>query len=204
MRYRSRRTRPALLAGGLLLAGVLAGCSGPGIVIGAGATAVAVASDERTVGRQVDDLGLEISINHRLLQKSEVLFRKVEVEANEGRVLLTGSVPTAEDRDEVSRLAWGVEGVKEVLNELQVADSSLGGYAKDSWIITQLRAKLLTDRDVLDLNYTIDSVNGIVYLIGIAQDQAELDRAIGHARTISGVQQVVSHVRLKEDPKRGT
>ena len=96
------------------------------------------------------------------------------------------------------RLAWKVIGVKEVINEIQVtSDSGVIDLARDSWITTQLKSKLTLDNKVLAINYVIETVNGIVYLIGIAQNQGELDRVIAHSRTISYVRQVISHVRVK-------
>ena len=66
----------------------------------------------------------------------------------------------------------------------------------------QLKAKLLIDKDVSAVNYSVDAVRGIVYLMGIAQSQDELDRVIGYARNIRYVQKVVNHVLLKDDPRR--
>ena len=40
----------------------------------------------------------------------------------------------------------------------------------------------------------------IISLIGIAQDQAELDRVLAHARTIDYVKKIVNHVRVKTRP----
>jgi osmotically-inducible protein OsmY len=77
-------------------------------------------------------------------------------------------------------------------------------FAKDTWITTQLRTKILTDTEIFDINYTVETVNGVVYLLGIAKTQEELDRVTDHARNINGVVKVVSHVRLKEDPARRT
>ena len=102
-------------------------------------------------------------------------------------------------------MAWQAKGVREVLNELEINDqSSLRNYAKDVWITTQLKIKLLGDAEISGINYSVDTLNGVVYLFGIAQSQAELDRATGHARNISGVSKVVSHVILKDDPKRSS
>ena len=186
----------------LAAAAALPGCAGA--VIGAGATAGVAVAQERSVGAAVDDAGIELNVNSALLQQSETLFRQVGVESVEGRVLLTGLVLTPEDRVEAGRLAWTVSGVKEVLNEVEVADkSSLVDYAKDVWITTQLRSKLLADRLISDINYSIETVNGTIYLLGIAQNETELERVAGHARTIRGVSRVVSHVRLKTDPARG-
>ena len=57
-------------------------------------------------------------------------------------------------------------------------------------------------REVLSINYSIETVNGTVYLLGIAQDDAELVRVIEHARGIENVKRVVSHVVVKDDPRR--
>jgi len=77
--------------------------------------------------------------------------------------------------------------------------TGVGGYAKDSWIIAKLRARMMFEKRVLSINYNIDCVNGVVYLMGIAQDQDELNRVMHLARNISGVQNVISYVRLKFD-----
>ncbi len=186
------------------LAGLALGLGGcTSAIVGAGAAVGVAAAQERSVGQAVDDTTILASINHELLQRSEVLFRDVDVEVVEGRVLLTGNVKNPEDRVSVARIAWQTSGVREVLNELEINDqSSLRDYAKDVWITTQLKVKLLGDKDVSAINYSVDTLNGVVYLFGIAQDQKELDRVTGHARNIKGVGKVVSHVLLKEDPKR--
>ena len=183
------------------LAGSLGGCTS--MVIGTGATFGLAAAQERSVGQAVDDVAILAEINHYLLQRSEILFARVDIEVIEGRVLLTGNVKKPEDRAEVTRMAWQAKGVREVLNELEINDqSTLRDYAKDVWITSQLKIKLLGDTDISAVNYSVDTLNGVVYLFGIAQSQEELDRATGHARNISGVAKVVSHVVLKDDPKR--
>ena len=57
--------------------------------------------------------------------------------------------------------------------------------------------------DISDVNYTVETVNGIVYLMGIARSRPELDKVTTHARNIAGVQKVISHVRLSGDDRRG-
>lgn len=189
------------LALALALPSLGSGCVG--LAVGGAAVSGVAAVEERSLGTQVDDRTLYFKVNERLLSNSDVLFRKVNVEVNEGRVLLTGNVTKPEDRVAASDLAWQVVGVKEVLNELNVTDrTELKDFPRDTWITTQLKTRLLTDTHVLQVNYSVETINGIVYLIGIAQTQDELDRVTNHARNISGVQRVVSYVRLKDDPKR--
>ncbi|MCH8111619.1 MAG: BON domain-containing protein [Proteobacteria bacterium] len=188
---------------GLVIAAMflLAGCAG--VVLGGAATTGVAVAQERTVGAAMDDAGIRFRVKDQLLDKSGDLFRNVAVESVEGRVLLTGIVATPEERLEVARITWQINGVREVFNELQVTNrGGIGNYLTDARIATQLRFKLMTDGDISSINYTIETINKIVYLIGIAQSQQELERVTGHARTISGVSQVVSYVILKDDKRR--
>ena len=177
----------------------LQGCAET-VVGGAAVVGVSIAQ-ERSVGAALDDTVTHASISRYMFEKDIELYRKVGIEVVEGRVLLTGSVANPADRDEAVRLTWQAGGVKEVVNEIQVTNQ--GGvidYARDTWITTQLKTKLLLDKHIRDINYNVETVNGIVYMIGIAQDQAELERVTNHARTIRYVRKVVSHVRLKDAP----
>jgi osmotically-inducible protein OsmY len=187
----------------VLVAIALLGGGCTGALVGAGATAGVTVAQERSVGSAIDDATIHVDINRRLLEKHESLFRRVGIEVIEGRVLLTGAVPEPDDRIEAVRIAWTVKGVREVINEIEVTDKTgVMNYAKDVWITTQLRTKMLTDTKVSDINYNIETVNGVIYLMGIAQGQSELDRVTNYAREISGVRQVKSHVQLKDDPRR--
>lgn len=194
----SPRSAAALvcLSAGLLLA--LSGCVGA--VIGAGATAGTAAMEERGLGGAVDDTVLRTRINGLWSNADERMWRKVGLQVHQGRVLLTGAVDTPEMRDRAVRLAWQAEGVKEVINEIQIADAGVGGFARDTLISTELKSELLFDGAVSSINYSIETVRGVVYLLGVAQNQAELDRVTNHARGIEYVKKVVSHVRIKPPP----
>lgn len=116
--------------------------------------------------------------------------------------MLTGSVAKYTYAIKAVKIAWSIEGVKEVINELEVGDKDIKTRAGDSWIATKVRTKLLFQKGVHSINYTVDVNNGIVYLIGIAKTKKELDLAINIAREVRGVREVVSHVTLKADPRR--
>ena len=111
---------------------------------------------------------------------------------------MTGAVDKTENRIDAVRIAWNVSGVREVLNEIQVRDKSdLLDAARDQLITADLSATITVDKRIKSINYSIETVNGTVYLMGIAQDQAELDRIRNHARQIRYVRRIVSHVRIK-------
>lgn len=179
-----------------------AGCTPTGMAVGGAAAAGVAASEERGLQGALNDTEIRLQINHLWLQESEALFREVNLQVQEGRVLLSGNVPDPETRVTAVRLAWQADGVREVINEIEVADtSSLTDLARDTWIATKLKTRLLLDRDVFSINYSIEVVNGTVYLMGIAQNKAELDRVIGHAKDVAYVRRVVSYVRLKDAPR---
>ena len=197
----SSRPTVLLLSLGLTSALAISGCAP--VLIGGAATAGVAVAQERTIGDAIDDTVIQARVKDRLLQQSGNLFLRVGTEVLEGRVLLTGSVTAPQDRVEAVRITWTVPGVREVLNEIQVAER--GGVANalvDARITTTLRFQLMGDRAISDINYSIETVNGIVYLMGIAQNQVEVDRIVGYARNINGVRQVISHVVLRDDPRR--
>ena len=184
----------------LLLTG-LAACTPLGVAVGVGAAGGIAATQERGFGAAVDDARIRVEINHYWLQFSEELYRKVGLQVHEGRVLLTGVVGEPAMRADAVRLAGQAAGVREVIDEIEVAEArDLADAARDRWISSQLDAKLMFDREIRSINYSAVSVGGVVYLIGVAQDEAELQRAIDHARDVPYVRRVVSHVRVKDAP----
>lgn len=184
---------PALLLG--------AGCAP--LAIGAAGTAVGVGvAQERSLGDGFDDVGIRTRIKSGLTS-DDINFGDVDVNSVEARVLLTGSVETEDQRRAAAKIAWESDGVAEVIDELVVGPRTTprqGGA--DTRIETSLRTRLITDGKVPNTNYVIVVSQGVVHLMGLAPDQAELDRVTEHARTVSGVKKVVSHVQFKADPSR--
>lgn len=182
--------------------GLLSGCGA--VLLGAGTETAVVVAQERSVGNAVDDAGILLQIKNQFAkQENKDLLLNVEVKSVEGRVLLTGNVDKPESQVEAVRLVWQVAGVKEVINEIQINDqSSFSNYAQDVWISTQVRSRLLITKNIRSVNFSVITVNQVVYLMGIAQDQSELDRVTHVASTTNKVKKVVSYARLKDDPRR--
>jgi osmotically-inducible protein OsmY len=171
--------------------------------VGAAGTAGYVAAQDRSAGTVVDDATIRTKIAASLFDRSEKLYADVSSEVVQGRVLLTGNVPTPQDKVEASRIAWSVAGVKEVRNEIEVTDKGgIWNYTKDTWITTQVKTAILTDSDIRGINYTVETTNQVVYLTGVAANQAELDKAINHARNVSGVVRVVPYVVIQSNAPR--
>jgi len=185
----------------LMVSGLLfTGCA-PAI-IGVGTAAVAASSTEKGLSTSVTDSVIFTKIQDRFLQEDASLPTVVDVTVNDAAVLLTGKVKTPEEKVLATKLAWEVRGVREVVNELQVTDnSSIKDMAKDLAASAQLRGKLIADSSISSLNFSIDVVNGTVYLSGVAADAKEMNRVVSHARELRFAQQVVNYITLRSDQR---
>ena len=172
------------------------------LALGGGVAVGTAAVQEGGLSRAASDARIQADINQRWFSYDVNMFTKLDLTVNQGRVLITGVVQDPAHRVEAVRLAWQPTGVVQVINEVKVADSEgIVGFAKDAWISSRIRGSLILDRDVESINYSIDTVQGAVYLMGFAQDQGELNHVIGIARTVGGVKRVVSYVKLVGTPE---
>lgn len=179
---------------------VFSGCA-PAI-LGVGTAAVAASSTEKGLSTSVSDGVIFTKIQDRFLQTDASLPTVVDVTVNDGAVLLTGKVKTPEEKVLATKLTWEVRGVREVINEIQISDtSSIKDMAKDLAASAQLRGKLIADASVSSLNFSIDVVNGTVYLSGVAADAEEMNRVVSHARELRFAQQVVNYITLRSDQR---
>ena len=185
-----------------LTALALGGCTAAGLVAGAGASASTAALQERGLAGAAQDIAIYARVNALLIDDNLALFSKVSIEVVEGRVLLTGVVPDTNARIRAVQVAWRAEGVREMINEIIVDKPDGVNSAQDVWITARLVGRLKFDQDISSINYSVDVVRGVVYLMGVAQDQAELDRVLRHARDVGFVRRIVNYVRLRTDPSR--
>jgi osmotically-inducible protein OsmY len=175
-----------------------AACGPAGLAVGAGAAVGTAASREGGIGQTMADKRIHMYINDAWFKRSTEMFRKLNLSVTEGRVLVTGVVQDQQTRLDAIRLAWQAPGVKQVINEVKVENSEgISGYTRDTWIGTQLRSRMVFDKYIESINYTNEVVGGVVYMMGVAQNQEELNRVINHARSIRYVKEVVSYVRLR-------
>ena len=196
-----RQTRFVPTAIFLLLASAsLSGCASA--VIGIGTAAIAASKTEKGFSTSVADTQIFAKVTDRFIKSDISLLTAADISVNDGAVLLTGKVKTPEEKVLATKLTWEVRGVREVVNELQITDSSsIKDIAKDLAASATLRTKLITDSGISSLNFNIDVVNGTVYLSGIAANANEMNRVVAHARDVRFTQQVVNYIILQTDKR---
>ncbi len=198
MKHASFRMAAIAVAAASLLGPLLQGCAVA--TISTATTAGATATEERGLGGAISDTEIRARINSLWFDKDERMWRKLELQVHKGRALLTGVLDSQEMSDEAARLAWRAKEVREVINEIQIGESGgVTGYAKDTKISAELKSRLLLDTKVASLNYSVTTTKGVVYIIGSARTQKELDTVNWYARNIGGVQKVVSYVQVAGD-----
>ena len=174
---------------------VLSGAVTSGCAIDA-ATTIA---EDRQFSQVVTDTETKANITKRLLsEKNNDLFFDVSTDAYEGRVMLTGSVKTARDRERAAALVQGLRGVRIVYNEIQVTDKgSFQSTANDVWINAKIKAKYLAEIGVKSVNLRWRVVNGTVYLLGFARSENERRLMIGLTKNTKSVIGVIDHIAVK-------
>jgi len=164
-------------------------------------TAGVTKGDERNFARSVNDVSAERVIKARMRRAEGFKLKGVNVDVREGIVLLAGNVPRQEDRIEAERIAWSAPRVDQVGNEILMKDKQ-GAIrnAKDGLLTTSVKTRLTADKYVKSRNINVESHDGVVYLLGVARNQAELERAAQIASETRGTREVVSYVKVAGIP----
>ena len=174
-------------------------CSPAGILGSGAATGMVVAEGDRSFGTVVDDATIKINIAAKFINSDDNLFVNVSTSVLEGRVLLTGLVDNQEIRIDAVRRVWEVDGVNEVVNEIQIGNrASLKEYAQDVWITTQVRGLAAKTIGLRSIAYNYETIQGKVYIVGITSRPEQLEAIIDVAKTVKGVTEIVNYVIVKE------
>ena len=174
-------------------------CSPVGVVASGGATTMVVAEGDRSLGTVVDDATIKINIAAKFLNSGNNLFVEINTNVLEGRVLLTGLIDSQEARIEAVRLVWEVEGVNEVVNEIQIGNrSNIKDYANDLWINTQAKGVAAKTIGLRAVSYNFETIQGKIYVAGITSRPEQIESLVEALKTIKGVNEIINYVIIKE------
>ena len=178
---------------------ILTGCAGTGSK-GVFGTGVTIAFDPRSVGTQIDDSIMEKSLLARLSLRDKYYFLVIKVKVLDGRIFLTGKVENLEEKLQITKLAWEIEGARSVKNDIKVKEKfNFKISAKDLLITSQLRTALVMNKTIKAANYNIDTYKKKIFIYGIAMTSDERKEVIDEAKQILDVEDVVASILLAED-----
>ena len=187
MNGRIARACAAVLCVGVLGA-TLSACAP--ILLGGVAMSALVATDRRTSGAQLEDEGIELRAAGRLRENLGDRAH-VNVTSYNRQVLLTGEVPTAQDRQLAEQVVSRVENVRSIVNELAVlGNSTLTQRSSDALTTGKVKAAMVDAKDLFANAFKVVTERGTTYLMGRVT-QREANRATELTRSTGGVQKVV-------------
>ncbi len=180
---------------GLILSGCV-GVSSTGIF----GTGVSVAIDPRSLGTQIDDSIMQKNLSARILLIDKNYFLTVKTKVIDGRIFITGKVNDPEEKLKLTKLAWEIEGVRSVKNDIKIKEEfNFKQSAKDLLITSQLRTALVFNENIKATNYQIDTYKKKIYIYGLAITSEEKDLVIKEAKEILDVEDVIASILLVDD-----
>ena len=167
-----------------------------------GMVSLGAASKEKGLGTTINDNLIKTKISNLIFKYDKELIAETKIFVNNGSVLFTGKVSKPEDKIEFTKLAWTIRGVREVNNEVQITDtSSIKNIARDLASMGEIRARMMSDKSINSINYSIDVVNDKVYISGVAANETELNLVKNHASSARFVKEVYSYIILNKDTR---
>jgi len=182
-----------------LLGLILTGCIGVSST-GVFGTGVSIAIDLRSVGTQIDDSIMQKSLSTKILLIDKGYFLSIKSKVLDGRIFLTGKVDDPEEKLKLTKMAWEIQGVRSVRNDIKVKeDFNFKQSAKDLLITSQLRTALILNRNIKASNYQIDTYKKKIYIYGISITSDEKEEVINEAKQILDVKNVIASILLVEN-----
>ena len=174
-------------------------CSPANILATGGGSAMVIAEGDRSMGAVIDDATIKVNIAAKFINSEDNLFVDVATNVLNGRVLLTGLVDNQEIRIDAVRRVWEVDGVQEVINEIQIGNrATLKEYANDLWINTQAKGLAAKAVGLRVVGYNFETIQGKVYIAGITSRPKQLEDIIDAVKTVKGVKEIVNYVIIVE------
>lgn len=162
-------------------------------------------SRQLTEARQEGSVWTAFALNRHLSPFS------IDVEIDNGVAVLTGEVESEVDRDLAEQVALGVEGIREVDNQLKVegetadrstADDSGAAFStrfNDATTTATVKSKLLWNRNTEGLDINVGTRNGVVTLQGNTDSAESKELAERLARNTEGVRQVDNQLEVNAE-----
>ena len=167
-----------------------------------GMVSLGAASKEKGIGTSLNDSLIKTKISNLIYKYNKDLIADTKVFVNNGSVLYTGKLNNPNDKIEFTKLAWNIRGVKEVNNEIQVTDtSSLKNIARDIASVGEIRARIMADKSINSINFSIDVVNDTAYISGVATSELEMNLVKSHASSARFIKEVYNYIILNKDTR---
>jgi osmotically-inducible protein OsmY len=156
--------------------------------------------DRRTANAIIDDQSITVKAN-LAIAKNKAIWNHSHIStlSYNGTLLLVGQTKSEANKTAIKSIVEAIPGVTTIYNQITVGPSiSLKTRANDTWITTQVKARLVSNRDIGINRVKVITENGIVYLMGSLTEDEE-QTTLNITRRVPGVQKVVSVIERQPD-----
>jgi hyperosmotically inducible periplasmic protein len=156
---------------------------------------------QQSAGEVIDDSVLTSRVKLALIDDPVTKAGQINVETYRGVVQLGGFVDTAQSKQQATKVARSITGVKEVRNDLRVSSpqDTAGQVVDDVAVTASVKAKLAEDSTTKAHQVNVETQKGVVQLTGFVDSTAAKARAAELARTVDGVTTVRNDLEIRHN-----
>ena len=179
----------------------LQSCAAP-VIGGVGAIAFSSSAQEKGLGTSINDKVIYVKLRNAIYDWNPSVSENLSLSVDNGSVLITGKLKNIETKVNLTKIIWEINGVNEVNNKVQISETNnLKNIAKDLASLGEIKARLMASKKINSLNFSIDVVNNIAYISGIASSEEEISIVTQIAQEAKFVKEVQNFVKLNKDKR---
>ena len=179
----------------------LQSCAAP-VMGGLGAIAFSSSAQEKGLGTSINDKVIYVKLRNAIYDWNPSVSQKISLSVDNGSVLVTGKLKNFDTKINLTKIVWDVNGVKEVNNQVQITETNnLKNIAKDLASLGEIRARLMASKKLNSLNFSVDVVNNIAYISGIASSEEEIAIVTEIAQKAKFVKEVRNFIKVNKDKR---
>ena len=170
----------------------------------AGSIAGNATTSTRGFSGTIEDTYLMSKIVSKITLMKLSNFSNITVSVVNGRVLIAGNIENQKKRLELIKKVWEVDGVKEIFNEIEIGlERSFSEKTEDFIFETKVENRLLLEPGIYSNNYSVDVVNGNVYIMGISSNIEEKTKIENFLNKMTDIKKLILLIDLQKSNKNG-
>ena len=170
----------------------------------AGSLVGSASTSTRGFSGTIEDTYLMSKIVSKITLMKLSNFSNITVSVVNGKVLLAGNIQNQEKRLELIKKVWWIDGVKEVYNELEIGPQiSFSEKTEDFIFEVKINNRLLLEPGIFSNNYSVNVVNGNVYVMGISSNIEEKTKIENFLKNMNDIKKLILLVDIPKRNKDG-
>ena len=179
----------------------LQSCAAP-IIGGVSAIALSSSAQEKGLGTSMNDKVIYVKLRNAIYDWNPSVAENISISVNNSSILVTGKLKNIDTKIQLTKIIWEINGVKEVNNKVQISKiDNFKNIAKDLASLGEIKARLMASKKLNSLNYSIDVVNNIAYISGIASSEEEISIVKQIAQEARFIKEVQNFVKVNKDKR---